>query len=306
MEVNESTFVFDKFSPEEEIPERFSFPETVSSKIKIKICFSPELEKAFNILRFLIKSHELSARSQMLTKFVIGKTSSHYAAWIQRKQYLQKLNNIEEYRAEEKWCLSLIRDEPKVFQTWDHLRFCVDKIGHADYQEQVHFLEKIYKLDTKNYHAWSYRVWLTKRFNFHELEMRFVIELLIQDPNNNSIWSYRHFLVQNSSIFLEEENFIYSWLSKDFKNESAWLYLDDLYEKKKEYSEKLNQFLELLKTENKTNRFVLKSNLFNEIRREKKNQQKKKMMEIASDLANIYDIDRSAFWKGFCVIFIDN
>ena len=50
--------------------------------------------------------------------------------------------------------------------------------------------------DSKNYHVWSYRQWLVKRFGLwdDEGEWRGVEELLESDVRNNSAWNHRWFL----------------------------------------------------------------------------------------------------------------
>ena len=64
----------------------------------------------------------------------------------------------------------------------------------------------IYSSDEKNYHAWSYRLWLIERFNLWEHEMEF-IEHEFSNNNqvtNNSLWSYRYFLTHKTKEFTKE------------------------------------------------------------------------------------------------------
>ena len=60
------------------------------------------------------------------------------------------------------------------------------------------FLQDIFDSESKNYHAWSYRVWLIERFQMWEGEMDAVEELLDENVCNNSAWSYRYFLLNKS------------------------------------------------------------------------------------------------------------
>ena len=64
--------------------------------------------------------------------------------------------------------------------------------------EEMEFLEEIFDSDRKNYHAWSYRIWLIERFQLWENEIEFVNEMLRLDSGNNSVWSYRYFILNKA------------------------------------------------------------------------------------------------------------
>lgn len=64
-----------------------------------------------------------------------------------------------------------------------------------DFDAEISFLQKIFESDSKNYHAWSYRVWLIERFSLWEGELEYAESLLDKDVQNNSAWSYRYFLL---------------------------------------------------------------------------------------------------------------
>jgi protein farnesyltransferase/geranylgeranyltransferase type-1 subunit alpha len=53
------------------------------------------------------------------------------------------------------------------------------------------------ELDTKNYHVWSYRQWLVKRFDLFadEEELSWTEKMLREDVRNNSAWNHRWYLV---------------------------------------------------------------------------------------------------------------
>lgn len=55
--------------------------------------------------------------------------------------------------------------------------------------------------DAKNYHVWSYRQWLVRRFGLwaeDSGELEAVEALLREDVRNNSAWNHRWFLVFGS------------------------------------------------------------------------------------------------------------
>ena len=105
--------------------------------------------------------------------------------------------------------------------------------------EEMDFLTEIFDSDRKNYHAWSYRIWLIERFQLWAEELEFVDEMLEEDKGNNSVWSYRYFILNKAPIGLfkqdapgtlgfvksEVELVINHWLPKDLCNEACWCYL---------------------------------------------------------------------------------
>jgi protein farnesyltransferase/geranylgeranyltransferase type-1 subunit alpha len=64
-----------------------------------------------------------------------------------------------------------------------------------NFDAEIEFLRKIFESDSKNYHAWSYRIWLVERFSLWEGELEYVEALLDKEVTNNSAWSYRFFLL---------------------------------------------------------------------------------------------------------------
>lgn len=99
--------------------------------------------------------------------------------------------------------------------------------------------------DAKNYHVWSYRQWLVRRFALWEGcgEMRAVEKLLAMDVRNNSAWNHRWFLVfarqvEDQSFSVSEEvmdremEFAKSAIKMTPQNESPWNYYRGLLRKR--------------------------------------------------------------------------
>ena len=63
------------------------------------------------------------------------------------------------------------------------------------------FLAEMFSEDAKNYHAWSYRIWLVEEHGLWDVEFEFIEDLISEDPMNNSAWSYRYFLVAKQKEF---------------------------------------------------------------------------------------------------------
>lgn len=54
----------------------------------------------------------------------------------------------------------------------------------------------MFSRDAKNYHVWSYRQWLVRRFELWDQgELEVTERMLDEDVRNNSVWSHRFFLV---------------------------------------------------------------------------------------------------------------
>ena len=103
----------------------------------------------------------------------------------------------------------------------------------GDFDKEKEYLQEIFISDSKNYHAWSYRLWLVERFNLWDGEMGFVdYEMNDGEVTNNSLWSYRYFLVTKANKELTKEiaereiDYAMRMLSKySLSNEAAWVYL---------------------------------------------------------------------------------
>jgi hypothetical protein len=69
----------------------------------------------------------------------------------------------------------------------------VDKIGNSEGEQE--FVAKMFELDQKNYHVWSYRQWLVKRFELWDAgEIEAIEQMLKTDVRNNSAWNHRWFV----------------------------------------------------------------------------------------------------------------
>ena len=63
------------------------------------------------------------------------------------------------------WLRSKGKELEKNYQIWRHRR-CVAEIldKGLDLVQEMEFLAEIFDSDAKNYHAWTYRIWLVERF----------------------------------------------------------------------------------------------------------------------------------------------
>ena len=131
----------------------------------------------------------------------------------------------------------LFLSNPKNFQILEHKKFFVEQMD--DWKHEIETTICAIAQDSKNYHAWSYRIWLCKRFDLFEQERLQVEQYITDDVGNNSAWSYRYFLytykldnqdksgVDNfkQGIIANHVNYCVEKLKLWGKNEAAWNYL---------------------------------------------------------------------------------
>jgi protein farnesyltransferase/geranylgeranyltransferase type-1 subunit alpha len=305
MEIKADQFA-SAFESDEEIAEHLpSAPQDVD--IKIKIAYSPLFVKNLNRLRYLLHNREYSERGSTLSEHIIREMKNHYAAWVYRRQLLQSMESKDLYQAELDFCNAIILEEPKGFQTWEHKRFCSLALTEIDHEKETKFLEIILALASKNYHAWSFRVWMTRQFNLHEKEIPLVDKMILSQVDNNSVWSYRKFLSKHLALPLEaEEDLCYSILKSHLKVESIWYYLDDIYESKSQHSQKLKEFCLHQIDQGSVNRFILGFLIINEVRAAHGKFDRELVRNNLQLLKEKHDTMRLAYWNHFENTFVPN
>jgi protein farnesyltransferase/geranylgeranyltransferase type-1 subunit alpha len=91
----------------------------------------------------------------------------------------------------------------KTYQVWHHRRLLITSLGISYALRELEFIAKVLRVDTKNYHTWSYRQWLLSYFNDSDLwaeELDFVDQMVVGDVRNNSAWHHRFFVVFASGV----------------------------------------------------------------------------------------------------------
>lgn len=93
----------------------------------------------------------------------------------------------------------------------------------------------MFEQDAKNYHVWSYRQWLVRRFELWDQgELAETEKMIDEDVRNNSAWNHRFFLVngrqngsgvKDKSIAQREIRFAQEAIRKTPQNQSPWNYL---------------------------------------------------------------------------------
>lgn len=131
-----------------------------------------------------------------ITLELIERNASFYPAWYVRGVALRKDSS---WNKEIEVVRSLCQCNQKNFQAWNHRKLVVENLvdlGESQLSEELSSLNKILEEDPKNYHAWSFRIWLVGKFSLDPTaELSYSQFLVEQDPWNNSAWNYRYFLI---------------------------------------------------------------------------------------------------------------
>ena len=247
-----------------------------------------------DIFRYAIFKNEISLRVFHLTMVVISQNSGNYTAWYNypyirhiRRKCLDQLPELKNRLLDEIAYLNEIASSmSKNFQYWHHRRLVIDKYGKLP-DDELEKLEIAYQSDEKNYHMWTYKMWLTERFNIWDEEKKNIIGKMKENPHNNSAWSYRHYLYFYHGDYMDlsknEVDFAIKEIISDIDNECAWVYYKGLLfteskrtsadkklvmELTRKLKENAKKFCKEIIMVNETNRFAL-SMLFDILKEEK-------------------------------------
>ncbi|KIY70276.1 protein prenylyltransferase [Cylindrobasidium torrendii FP15055 ss-10] len=205
------------------------------------ILYSDEYKDATDYLRGVLKTGEKSERVLTLTESVIRLNPAHYTAWQCRYETLIAIGASLE--AELRLMDPIAIKHLKNYQVWHHRRLLLTRLGPSAARPELSFLAKSLKVDTKNYHTWSYRQWLLAFFNDEDLwadELDFIEAMIVDDVRNNSAWHHRFFVVWASGVHEGENDrdrvlrreitFTKQNISLAPNNPSAWNYLRGMLE----------------------------------------------------------------------------
>ena len=195
------------------------------------IAYAADYEETMSYLRAVMAASEHSERVLYLTEDLIDTNPAHYTVWLYRAQCLFALN--VDLHEELEWLNETALAHQKNYQIWHHRALIVDKLETCD--GETDFVARMFEKDAKNYHVWSYRQWLVKRFGLWDKgELEFTEEMLRQDVRNNSAWNHRWYIVngqegsegvRDPDVREREVKFVQAAIERVPQNQSAWNYL---------------------------------------------------------------------------------
>ncbi|OAY51893.1 protein farnesyltransferase/geranylgeranyltransferase type-1 subunit alpha [Manihot esculenta] len=164
----------------------------------VPIAYKPEFEETMNYFRAIYLSDERSPRALQLTHLVILLNPGNYTVWHFRRLVLEALNaDLDE---ELDYVARIAKKNTKNYQIWHHRRWVAEKLGTNAMAKELQFTRKILSLDAKNYHAWSHRQWVLQALGGWEDELDYCGQLLQDDVFNNSAWNQRYFVITRSPL----------------------------------------------------------------------------------------------------------
>lgn len=225
------------------------------------IAYADGYREASSYLRAVMAAGESSERALALTANVIELNPAHYTVWLYRAGLLKDLD--KSIPDEMEWLNDISLRHIKNYQIWHHRQILIDRwaarqpelfpsdtaSGSAFAREgpiasELEFLATMLSKDAKNYHVWSYRHWLVRRFSlwtgFGEVEE--CERFLRLDVRNNSAWNHRWFVVFGrekagvplpADAWQTELEYVQEAIRVAPQNESAWNYLRGLMRKER-------------------------------------------------------------------------
>ncbi|KAJ3357097.1 CAAX geranylgeranyltransferase alpha subunit [Entophlyctis luteolus] len=286
------------------------------------IAYPRDYSAAMDLFRACARANELSPRVLELTAAIIAINPAHYTVWKVRQDCLAAVS--ADLRHELEYATRIGLDNHKNYQVWHHREVVVSAILEdptilADedtleklFASEIAYLNEQMELDSKNYHAWSYRQWLVKRFNIWHRELADVNHLIDLDLRNNSAWNHRFFYFSykpggfTKDDVASEMDFSMTLIRKAPHNESSWNYLKGIVK-----TLPLDESrLELLEKEVRKiiagNEFVVYAGAFllafleGKISKETEVEQKKELQDEAKKLCNDlikHDVIRMKYWN---------
>ncbi|KAK5993859.1 Protein farnesyltransferase/geranylgeranyltransferase type-1 subunit alpha [Cladobotryum mycophilum] len=226
-----------------------------------KIAYPDDYAEAISYLRAVMAADEISPRALRLTETVIAMNPAHYTVWLYRFKIVTTLSLP--IPAEIAWLNAVALENLKNYQIWHHRQLILDHYyptltsssspdadADADAAKkfakaEMDFIVQILEEDTKNYHVWSYRQYLTTKLSlFTATELCSTQNMIEDDLRNNSAWSHRFFVVFSDpshathgslptqhdpkvpdAIIDREANYAKEKILLAPQNQSAWHYL---------------------------------------------------------------------------------
>ncbi|WAR53111.1 hypothetical protein PtB15_2B542 [Puccinia triticina] len=200
--------------------------------------------------------------SLSLSTMVLRINPEHATAWSFRRHCLLALRSQADPDQDSQAFDHALRDElpltlasfqrnPKAYPIWEHRKWVLGQMADADWQAELALLEKLFKLDGRNFHAWDYRRYVISRIKQSQPsetldaeELAFSGQQIEANFSNFSAWHYRSKLLQSQldqydqahdtdggqdrkkkeDILVAELEWVRGALWIDPNDQSAWLF----------------------------------------------------------------------------------
>jgi protein farnesyltransferase/geranylgeranyltransferase type-1 subunit alpha len=112
----------------------------------LKIKYTEKETKIMDIFRAILLSKEISLRVYEFTSIVIEFFSTNYAAWVLRRQCIDKIKEIELIK-ELNWLDEMMLLNQKNYQIWHHRKLLIDKMNDASNEKKL--LDQVFSSQPK-------------------------------------------------------------------------------------------------------------------------------------------------------------
>ncbi|KAF8687348.1 hypothetical protein HU200_043033 [Digitaria exilis] len=169
-----------------------------------------------------------------------------YTAWNYRKLAFQhnvkELSDPEAIRSavddELRVVEVALRQNPKSYGAWYHRKWLLNqKLTPVDSEREFGLLDKLLKVDARNFHGWNYRRFLARFMGVpDEEELKYTMDKIGDNFSNYSAWHNRSILLSNlliqqskgfeskQKVFSEEFELVTQALFTDPSDQSGWFY----------------------------------------------------------------------------------
>ena len=180
--------------------------------------FSSDHELIMQIFRGIMNTNEISQRALYLTELLLEENPNDSAIWWYRSKILNKIgfDPLKELELTD----NVIKTNLKSYQCWQHRKWVLRNMKKKP--NDLNYLRQRLYEDTRNFHAWSYAIWLGEFYRMYDEVLNLTTEFIDLDKTNSSAWNARITLFKESKKDLNEELiFTFTKITVDGGNESC-------------------------------------------------------------------------------------
>lgn len=197
----------------------------------VAIDFTQDFRTLYGLFLAARALPERSERSMRLARAVIEHNKSDVSAWQFRCECAERLAESQGsalWQRELPSAASLIMKSPKNYQAWEYRRFVSRRQSQPD--AELEFVNVMLDMDAKNYHAWSHRQWLVREGLVGSDELAATAWYIESDLRNNSAWNHRWLVVKGLEKDAREQQLVWAldMVSRAPRNGSAWNFVQAL------------------------------------------------------------------------------